>query len=174
MDDKIQAMLFDKNYWTTNDARTYLKKSNKKPIKRVHITDNYYRYRLIEPNYNKYNYIFKKWNNNIDYIIQIPIRDKNVSQPRDLLLYNKIKEQISNKYKHSAYRSGLIVKTYKDEYYKKYKRDDAYIGDKPKMSNLQRWFLENWTNERGETAHLVLISPVVRIETYIQIVLNSV
>jgi hypothetical protein len=30
--------------------------------------------------------------------------------PRDQLLYNKIKNEISNKYKHSAYRSGMIVK----------------------------------------------------------------
>ena len=38
--------------------------------------------------------------------------------PRDLILYDKIKNEISNKYKHSAYRSGLIVKKYKNEYSK--------------------------------------------------------
>jgi hypothetical protein len=63
--------------------------------------------------------------------------------PRDIILYDKIKKDISDKYKHSAYRSGLIVKKYKEEYVKKYNRDDAYIGDKPKLSNLQRWFLED-------------------------------
>ena len=72
MADNVQAVLFDKRYWTTNDARTYLKKSNKQPIKRVHTTDTYYRYRLIEPDYNNYHYMFKKGNNHIDYIIQIP------------------------------------------------------------------------------------------------------
>ncbi len=65
--------------------------------------------------------------------------------PRDPIFYNTIKEDISNKYKHSAYRSGLIVKKFKDEYYKKYNKYDAYIGTKPKMSNLERWFAENWT-----------------------------
>ena len=67
--------------------------------------------------------------------------------PRDIILYDKIKNEISNKYKHSAYRSGLIVKKYKNEYSKKYNRDDAYIGEKPKLSNLQRWFLEKWTTD---------------------------
>ena len=73
--------------------------------------------------------------------------------PRDIILYNKIKKELSEKYKHSAYRSGLIVKKYKEEYVKKYNRDDAYIGDKPKLSNLQRWFMEDWKNQRGETGY---------------------
>jgi hypothetical protein len=68
----------------------------------------------------------------------------NKPEPKDLLLYNKVKKEISEKYKHSAYRSGLIVKKYKEEYLKKYKKDDACIGVKPKLSNLQRWFLEEW------------------------------
>ena len=67
----IQAVLFDKNYWNTNDARAQLKASGYQPIKKVHITDKYYRYRLIEPNYNKYHYIIKRGNNHIDYIIQL-------------------------------------------------------------------------------------------------------
>ena len=52
MEHNIQAVLFDKNYWNTNQAREYLKKNGKQPIKRVHTTDKYHRYRLIEPNYN--------------------------------------------------------------------------------------------------------------------------
>ena len=74
-------------------------------------------------------------------------------RPRDQILYDKIKKEISEKYKHSAYRSGLIVKKYKSEYLKKYKRDDAYIGEKPKFSSLNRWFLEEWKNQRGETGY---------------------
>lgn len=40
------------------------------PIKWVHETSKYYRYRLIEPNYNKYEYRIK-WNkkDKVDYII---------------------------------------------------------------------------------------------------------
>ena len=90
----------------------------------------------------------------------------NKPTPRDIILYNKIKKEISEKYKHSAYRSGLIVKKYKEEYVKKYNRDDAYIGDKPKLSNLQRWFLEDWKNQRGETGYKYktdIYRPTIRI-----------
>ncbi len=46
-----------------------------------------------------------------------------------------------------------MLKKYKSEYMKKYKSEDAYVGDKPKMSNLQRWFLEDWKNQRGDTGY---------------------
>jgi hypothetical protein len=36
----------------------------------------------------------------------------------------------------------MIVKKYKEEYMKKHNRYDSYIGGKPKLSNLERWFLE--------------------------------
>ena len=87
-------------------------------------------------------------------------------EPRDQLLYDKIKNEISNKYKHSAYRSGMIVKRYKEEYMKKYNRADAYIGIKPKLSNLERWFLENWQNQRGEIGYKYkndVYRPTIRI-----------
>lgn len=67
----IQAILFNRIFWTIKDAREYMNMYNIKPIKAVHITDNYYRYRLLEPNYDKYNYVFKKGVNYIDYIIQL-------------------------------------------------------------------------------------------------------
>ena len=43
----IQATLFDKLYWSTSQARDYLNKYGYHPIKRVHTTDKYHRYRLI-------------------------------------------------------------------------------------------------------------------------------
>ena len=67
----IQAVLFAKLYWTTSQAREYLNKNGYHPIKRVHTTDKYHRYRLIEPNYNLYHYIIRRGNNHIDYIIQM-------------------------------------------------------------------------------------------------------
>jgi hypothetical protein len=69
----IQAILFHINKWTTDKARQYLKQNSFTPIKRVHITDKYLRYRITEPNYNLYNYIIKRGNNHIDYIIGIKI-----------------------------------------------------------------------------------------------------
>lgn len=44
-----QSILFHKTYWTTIQARQYLRKWDLDPIKRVHITKNYLRYRLQKP-----------------------------------------------------------------------------------------------------------------------------
>lgn len=101
---------------------------------------------------------------------------KNSPIPKDIILYDKIKKEISQKYIHSAYRSGLIVKTYKKEYLKKYKNDDAYIGDKPKLSNLQRWFLEEWKNQRGEIGYQKkgdVYRPTIRINKDTPITFNE-
>jgi hypothetical protein len=100
----------------------------------------------------------------------------NKPEPKDLILYNKVKKEISEKYKHSAYRSGLIVKKYKEEYLKKYKKDDAYIGEKPKLSNLQRWFLEEWRNQRGEIGYKYnndIYRPTIRINKDTPITFNE-
>ena len=43
--------------------------------------------------------------------------------PTDPILYDKIKQKITSKYKPSAYRSGLLVKEYKKEYEKKHKNN---------------------------------------------------
>jgi hypothetical protein len=45
----IQAVLFNKDKWSTNSAKLWLKKHGYKPIKRAHMTENFYRYRLHEP-----------------------------------------------------------------------------------------------------------------------------
>lgn len=80
-------------------------------------------------------------------------KDKQKQKPRDHILYDKIKKEITSRYKPSAYRSGLIVKQYKEAYKELYKTDNAYIGDKPKVSNLGRWFNEKWRNQRGEIGY---------------------
>ena len=72
--------------------------------------------------------------------------------PKDQILYEKIKQNIHSKYKPSAYRSGLLVQEYKREYLKKYKNDDAYIGNR-QTSNLKRWFDELWLNQRGKVGY---------------------
>ena len=89
-------------------------------------------------------------------------------EPKDKELYNKIKNEINMKYKPSAYRSGLLVQQYKKEYFKKHKNNDAYIGDKPELSNLTRWFLEAWQNQRGEIGYKFngdIYRPTIRINT---------
>jgi hypothetical protein len=74
--------------------------------------------------------------------------------PKDEKLYDKIKLQIYNKIpKHSAYRSGIVVKEYKKAYLKKYKSNDAYHGQKKVKKGLSRWFKEEWKNQRGEIGY---------------------
>lgn len=45
----IQAVLFDKDRYTTENARAFLVRHGFHPIKHVHVTDNYLRYRIREP-----------------------------------------------------------------------------------------------------------------------------
>lgn len=75
-------------------------------------------------------------------------------RPRDIQLYNKIKNNIYKKYpKHSAYRSGLLVQKYKKVYTEKYPGRSPYIGQKPKQTGLTRWYKEDWRNQRGEVGY---------------------
>ena len=53
-------------------------------------------------------------------------------------LYNQAKEIADEKYKKpSAYKSGFIVKKYKE-------LGGTYSGDKPKKTGIARWFKEDW------------------------------
>jgi hypothetical protein len=56
-------------------------------------------------------------------------------------LYNRVKQSIHMK--PSAYRSGLIVKKYKE-------LGGTFIGPKPKKTGLSRWFAENWKSDTGK------------------------
>ena len=96
-------------------------------------------------------------------------------KPNDKELYEKIKKEITNKYKPSAYRSGLLVKKYKEEYYKKHKNNNAYSGDR-QNSNLKRWFNEKWTNQRGEIGYKNkgdIYRPTIRINSKTPTTLNE-
>ena len=68
-------------------------------------------------------------------------------EPKNKKLYEEVKDEIYKKYpKHSAYRSGLLVKEYKE-------RGGEYIGKKNKSSGLNRWFKEKLVNQRGEVGY---------------------
>ena len=56
-------------------------------------------------------------------------------------LYEKIKQKYAHM-KHSAYKSGLIVKEYK-------RLGGKYSGKKLQKKGLSRWFQEEWKNQRG-------------------------
>lgn len=75
--------------------------------------------------------------------------------PRDTGLYAKTKEYIYQKIpKHSAYRSGILVKEYKHRFSRKYgAKKDPYIGKKTEKVGLNRWFSEKWVNQRSEVGY---------------------
>ena len=64
-------------------------------------------------------------------------------KPNDPKLYEQVKKMADQKYKkHSAYKSGWIVKTYTD-------LGGTYKGKKPKNEGLDRWFNEEWKDYAG-------------------------
>ena len=59
--------------------------------------------------------------------------------PKDKVLYDKVKEEADKVYKKpSAYKSGYIVK--------KYKELGGKYGNDNKPKNLKRWFQEEWSD----------------------------
>ncbi len=65
----IQAILFNKEYYTKLESKNWLLQHEYYPIKPVHITKNYYRYRLRQPDKEKYHYMTKSFNPYIKVII---------------------------------------------------------------------------------------------------------
>lgn len=65
---EVQAVLFNKDKWTSTKARTWLKKHDYKPIKRAHITKNEIRFRITEPKYDDYRTI-KLNNSGIELVL---------------------------------------------------------------------------------------------------------
>ena len=60
-----------------------------------------------------------------------------MATPKDIKLYNKIKKEVySNIPKHSAYRSGILVKKYKQEYKEKYGNGPPYLGKKTRKKGF--------------------------------------
>jgi len=78
-----------------------------------------------------------------------------MNRPTDIKMYNKTKKRVYKKVpKHSAYRSGLLVKTYKTAYKNKYgNKSKPYTGKKSKNHGLKRWFREKWVNQRGQVGY---------------------
>ena len=76
-----------------------------------------------------------------------------MNKPTDTILYNKIKNRIlKNNPINSAYRSGLIVKQYKDALKKKAPNKNPYTGTKTKQG-LSRWYRESWATQSGNKGY---------------------
>ena len=70
----VQAILFKINKFDLKACKRFLN-VNKIKYLSFRITDNYYRFRLVEPNYRKFIYRIErnyKGDKNIDYIVEIP------------------------------------------------------------------------------------------------------
>jgi hypothetical protein len=96
--------------------------------------------------------------------------------PTDIKLYEKVKIELFKIYKKpSAYRSGLLVQRYKEEYVKKHKNYNYYTGNK-ETSNLKRWFAERWLNQRGEVGYKEkgdIYRPTIRINEKTPTIFNE-
>jgi hypothetical protein len=75
-------------------------------------------------------------------------------------LYERVKRNVIKKNPiHSAYRSALIVKKFKQ-------LGGKYVGPKPKTTGLTRWFKEKWRSNRGldhYTSRSSVFRPTVRV-----------
>ena len=65
----IQAVLFKKNEWTKNKAQEWLKKHGYNSISN-RTTNEYFRYRILSPNYTKYIYRIQHNKSGPDFIMQ--------------------------------------------------------------------------------------------------------
>ena len=82
---------------------------------------------------------------------------KNKPVPSDMVLYDSVKSGVYKEIpKHSAYRSGIVVQTYKRKYASKYgETKSPYKGSRPvtRKKGLKRWFAEKWVNQRGKIGY---------------------
>ena len=75
MQQEIQAILFPVGNFNTDTARKWLNKSGYTPIKRVHKTAEYLRYRIAEPDKTA-SYTSKKLNNGIILVLKSTTRPR--------------------------------------------------------------------------------------------------
>tara|TARA_R110000796_G_scaffold29961_2_gene80413 strand:+ start:1206 stop:1553 length:348 start_codon:yes stop_codon:yes gene_type:complete len=70
-----------------------------------------------------------------------------MAKPTNQKLYDRIKAKVyKDNPKHSAYRSGQIVKQYKAA-------GGTYEGKKTDTKGLGRWYKEEWKTEKGKKTY---------------------
>lgn len=106
------------------------------------------------------------------------INGRMAPQPVDSKLYQKIKDDVMKKnIIHSAYRSGTIVKRYKEEFSRKYGDRPPYTGKKEASHGLTRWFKEKRSRDKdgniGYTKNGDVYRPQIRITSYTPVTWNE-
>ena len=95
--------------------------------------------------------------------------------PTDPALYQRVKAQIYRRHPmHSAYRSGMVVKSYKQAFSKRHGPSRSpYRGGRgsrgSRSGSLSRWFQEKWVNQRGEVGYKYksdIYRPSVRVNRH--------
>lgn len=75
-------------------------------------------------------------------------------EPADPTLYRTIQRAVYARVpRHSAYRSGLVVREYKRAFQQLHPGRDPYIGPRRGGEGLARWFAERWRNQRGRVGY---------------------
>ncbi len=70
-----------------------------------------------------------------------------MAEPNDLAKWTKAKKEADKVYKRpSAYKSGFIVKRYKE-------LGGTFKNKKPVNKGLKRWFDEKWVNQHGHEGY---------------------
>ena len=91
------------------------------------------------------------------------------SKPTDQKLYDRVKKRIYAKMPfHSAFRSGHLVKSYKQAFKRKHgARLSPYMGGGKGVAPLKRWFREKWRNENAGTGYKTgtIYRPTVRVNS---------
>jgi len=75
---QLQSVIFNKKYYDVEKAERFLRKHQLKPIKQLHETDKYLRYRQAEPDNSKHYYTVKL-NNGVIFIMMTGLRDERSS-----------------------------------------------------------------------------------------------
>ena len=68
----LQAIIISKEYYSLKSANDWIKLHNFKPIKKMHETINYYRFRLKPVNENKFDYRMKHLTTGVMAVIEYP------------------------------------------------------------------------------------------------------
>lgn len=96
--------------------------------------------------------------------------------PVDKSLYERVKEEVYDIYdRPSAYRSGFLVKKYKEEFKKIYGNREPYISVSDERP-LERWFKEKWEDVnpmRNESSYPVY-RPTKRISKKTPLTINEI
>ena len=68
-----QSIIFSKEFYDTARARRWLKRHHYEPIKRVHETTRFLRYRIEEPDQKRYEYKIKPFTDGVRAVLGTPI-----------------------------------------------------------------------------------------------------